>query len=133
MVCAVVVAASICGAPPRTADERGEIMRKIIGTAAAALAVTGATLVATATPAAAAPACKGFSVPAGGGRQGALAMCEAGTVGDIRVVITCLTEAHFKRYNKFGVWRHQTATGFTLSEAYCRGNDAMIKHWHQAG
>lgn len=78
----------------------------------------------------AARACAGFSVRTGSD-EGAMAFCEVGTVGDIRVVIKCLSEATFKPYTKFGVWRHQSATNFTYSEAYCRGADALVSHNYQ--
>ncbi|MBB3101406.1 hypothetical protein FHR83_009135 [Actinoplanes campanulatus] len=103
-------------------------MRKTISSTLAVLAITAAALVGTGSPAAAA-SCEGVSVHSGSG-EGALAFCLSGE-GDIRVVIHCLREADFKKYTKFGVWRHDRPHSETYSSAYCNGADALRSHTFQ--
>jgi hypothetical protein len=106
-------------------------MRKTLYAAVAVLSIMVASLVLPASPAAAAPKCRGYSVKAGIGVEGALAFCYDGTAGDIRVRIVCIREAKFTKYTKWGVWRYDNGPNVTYSEAYCNGVDALVSHNHE--
>jgi hypothetical protein len=60
--------------------------------------------------------------------QGALATCDPGTVGDVRVRILCMRDDNLRTYTKHGVWRHRTLTNYTHSVAYCTPGDGLMSH-----